>query len=72
MMSLGGFAVTAIAVWFAYGWLPGEPLAARVARGGITLLASITLFVEVPLLLAGLATGRIPSVVAVFRPQDDG
>ena len=70
MMSLGGFAVTAVAVWFAYGWLPEEPLAARVARGGITLLASITVFVEVPLLLVGLATRRIPSVVAVFRTPD--
>jgi hypothetical protein len=70
MMSLGGFAVTAIGVWFAYGWLPADPFAARVARGGITLLASITLFVEVPLLLIGLAMGRIPSVVAVFRPRN--
>jgi hypothetical protein len=72
MMSLGGFAVTAVAVWFAYGWLPEEPFAARVARGGITLLASITVFVEVPLLLVGLATRRIPSVVAVFRTPDSG
>jgi membrane-associated protease RseP (regulator of RpoE activity) len=69
MMSLGGFAVTAVAVWFAYGWLPEEPFAAKVARGGITVLASITLFVEVPLLLVGLATRRIPRVVAVFRPR---
>ena len=72
LMSLGGFAVTAIAIWFAYGWLPDEPFAAKVARGGITLLASITVFVEVPLLLVGLATGRIPSVVAVFTPREDG
>lgn len=72
MMSLGGFAVTAIAVWVAYGWLPEEPFAAKVARGGITLLASITVFVEIPLLLVGLATRRIPAVVAVFRPRDDG
>ena len=68
-MSVGGFVVSAFAVAFAYGWLPQEPFAARVARGGITILAAITLFIEVPLLLYGLATNRIPSVVAVFKPR---
>jgi hypothetical protein len=72
MMSLGGFAVTAVALWFAYGWLPEASFPARVARGGITLLASITVFVEVPLLLVGLAMRRIPPVVAVFTPHDLG
>jgi hypothetical protein len=67
LMSLGGFAVTGVAVLMAHFVLPADELAGRVARGGIFVLASITLFVEVPLLLYGLARGRIPAVVAVFR-----
>ena len=67
LMSLGGFAVTGVAVLAAHLLLPTDELAGRVARGGIFVLASITLFVEVPLLLYGLARGRIPGVVAVFR-----
>ena len=66
-MSLGGFAVTAVAVAIACLVLPSDQLAGRVARTGILVLASITLFVEVPLLLFGLAKRQIPSVVAVFR-----
>ena len=70
-MSLSGFAVTAAAV-FVVGWhLPDDWLAARVARGGVMVLAAITLFIEVPLLLYGLVTDQIPSVVAVFDPGRD-
>ncbi len=67
LMSLGGFAVTAVAIYLLYGVLPGEAFEVRVARAGTALLASITLFVEVPLLLVGLLLPKIPSVVAVFR-----
>lgn len=74
LMSLGGFAVTGVAVLAAHFLLPIDELAGRVARGGIFVLASITVFVEVPLLLYGLARGRIPGVVAVFRagPETSG
>ena len=74
LMSLGGFAVTGVAVLAANFLLPTDELAGRVARGGIFVLAGITLFVEVPLLLYGLARGRIPAVVAVFRagPETSG
>jgi hypothetical protein len=71
-MSLGGFAVTAIAVLVAQAWLHPDELSHRVARGGIFTLAGITLFIEVPLLVFGLATKQIPSVVAVFRYESSG
>lgn len=67
-MSLAGFVVTAVAVWFVYQVLPGDALATRVARGATLVLASLTVFVEVPLLLTGLVTGRIPPVEA-FETQ---
>ena len=68
VMSLAGFAVTAAAVVLV-GWhLPENWLATRVARGGVLVLAGITLFIELPLLIYGVITNRIPSVVAVFDP----
>jgi hypothetical protein len=66
VMSLSGFAVTAAALFVVYGILPGELFAARVARGGVTTLASITLFIEVPLWIYGTISGHIPKAVAVF------
>jgi hypothetical protein len=68
-MSIGGFIVTAAAMGFAYLVLPDGYMASRVARGGVTVLAAITVFVEVPLLVYGLLARRLPGVVAVFRPQ---
>jgi hypothetical protein len=68
-MSIGGFVVTAAAMGFVYFVLPDGYMASRVARGGVTVLASITVFVEVPLLLYGLLARRLPGVVAVFRPE---
>lgn len=65
VMSLGGFAVTAGTAWVAYGWMPGELLAARVARGAVVLLASLTVGLELPLLLLGVARGRVPAEAAV-------
>ena len=68
-MSVGGFVVTAAAMGFVYFVLPDGYMASRVARGGVTVLAAITVFVEVPLLLYGLVARRLPGVVAVFRPE---
>lgn len=65
IMSLGGFAVTAVVVFVAYGVLPGELLATRVARGVTVVLAFLTFALELPLLLYGVARGRVPVEVAV-------
>lgn len=61
-MSLCGFVVTAVAVAVALGPL-AEPLqSARVARGAIAFLASLTLFIEIPLLLFSLVSSKLPPV----------
>jgi hypothetical protein len=65
VMSLGGFAVTAAAVGIAYGVLPGNLLATRVARGAIVALTTLTVGLELPLLLYGIARGRVPREAAV-------
>ena len=62
VMSLSGFVVTGLAVWCALGPL-AEPLqAARVARGAIAFLASLTLFIEVPLVIWALVAPSLPPV----------
>lgn len=68
-MSVGGFIVTAAGMVVVYLVLPDGYMATRVARGGVTLLAAITVFVEVPLLVYGLLARRLPGAVAVFRTQ---
>jgi hypothetical protein len=65
VMSLGGFVVTAAAVGIAYGVLPGDLLATRVARGAIVALTTLTVGLELPLLLYGIARGRVPREAAV-------
>lgn len=61
-MSLCGFVVTGLAVAIAYGPL-AEPLqAARVARGAIAFLASLTLFLEIPILVFSLFSSNLPPV----------
>lgn len=65
VMSLGGFAVTGAAIAFAWGTLPDGLLATRVARGAIAFLATLTFGLELPLLLLGLARGRVPKEAAV-------
>ena len=65
-MSLSGFAVTAVALFVVYGLLPEPLLATRVARGLILFGASLTLFLEVPLLTISLVRGSILSNVEVF------
>ena len=62
VMSLGGFAVTACAVWLVYGALPEGLFATRVARGATLALASLTVFVEVPILFLGLLRSELPPV----------
>jgi hypothetical protein len=66
VMSFSGFAVTALAVWFAYGLLPGELLATRVARGAIALLTSLTVFLEIPIVIVSLLRRSALPPVEVF------
>lgn len=66
IMSLSGFAVTGVAVWAAYAWLPDGQLATRVGRGAVLVLAFFTVVLEVPLLLWSLARPTLPPV-EVFR-----
>lgn len=68
IMSLAGFAVTGVSLYVVYGLLPEAALATRVARGAVVFSASLTLFLEVPLLTASLLKGSILSQVEVF-PQ---
>lgn len=65
VMSLGGFAVTAVLVWLVYAVLPDGLLASRVARGAAVFLALLTLVLEVPLLAYALVRGGVPSQAAV-------
>ena len=66
LMSLSGFAVTGVALFVVYGLLPDGLLATRVARGMIVFGASLTLFLEVPLLTISLIRGSILANVEVF------
>jgi len=66
VMSLSGFAVTGLAIYVAYGLLPPEALATRVARGLVVFSASLTLFLEVPLLTLSLLKGSILAQAEVF------
>lgn len=66
IMSLAGFAVTVVALYVVYGLLPQEWLATRVARGFIVFAASLTLFLEVPLLVISLLRGATLAQVEVF------
>lgn len=70
IMSLGGFAVTGIAVWAVYALLPDGQLATRVARGAVLFLALLTVVLEFPLVLWSLARPTIPPV-EVFRTHKD-
>jgi hypothetical protein len=72
LMSLSGFAVTGIALVVVYGFLPQEALATRVARGLVVFGASLTVFVETPLLLVSLLSGSILPQVEVFPASETG
>lgn len=66
IMSLAGFAVTGMSLFVVYGLLPEHLLATRVARGFIVFGASLTLFLEVPLLTISLLRGATLAQVEVF------
>ncbi len=71
IMSFSGFVVTGLAVWCALGPLDLPLLAARVARGAIAFLASLTLFIEFPLVLYSLVASSLPPV-ETFPPRARG
>ena len=72
IMSLGGFAVTVLGILFVYSQLPVELLATRVVRGIVMFLASLTLLLEVPLLLFTIWSGEIPEAASVAAAPADG
>jgi hypothetical protein len=61
-MTFGGWLGTAAAVWVAYGLLPSELLATRVARGMTLLSVALVVVTEIPLVARALWTGRIPPI----------
>lgn len=69
VMSLGGFAVSAVTIWFVYAMLPDELLATRVARGLVVFLAFLTVILEVPLLVATLVRGQILEAASVAKSE---
>jgi hypothetical protein len=62
VMSFSGFAVTGVAIWVAYGWMPDELLCTRVARGSVMFLTSLTVFIEMPLVVWSLVARSLPPV----------
>jgi hypothetical protein len=69
-MSFAGFAATAVAVWIAYGVLPSELLAVRVARGAVALLTLLGLGIELPLVVWSVASRRLPPVETFARQPE--
>lgn len=65
VMSLGGFAVTALLVWSFYTFLPDGLLATRVARGAVLFLAFLGVVLELPLFTVALLRRAVPAAVAV-------
>ena len=65
VMSLAGFAATALTVWAFYAHLPDAYLATRVARGGALFLALLGVTLELPLLMMALFTKSVPKQAAV-------
>lgn len=66
VMSFAGFAVTGAALWFGYRVLPDPLLATRVARGAIVALASLTVFIEFPIVIVSLLRPKALPPVEVF------
>ena len=66
VMSVGGFIVTGLALVFAYQALPDGLQATRVARGAILFLASLTVFLEFPLVLLSFIRPNALPPVEVF------
>lgn len=72
-MSFAGFAATAVAVWVAYGLLPSELLATRVARGAVAFLTLLGLGIELPLVVWSVVSGSLPPVETFEkRPETPG
>lgn len=65
VMSISGFVATAAVIFAFYSFLPDAYLATRVARGGALFLAVLGVTLELPLLLTGIVTRRVPKQVAV-------
>lgn len=65
VMSVSGFVATAVVLFAFYTYLPDAYLATRVARGGVVFLALLGIVLELPLLLTGVLTKRVPKQVAV-------
>jgi ABC-type cobalamin transport system permease subunit len=74
IMSVGGFVVTALAMWLVYAGLPGDLFATRVARGVVSYLAFLTIFIELPLVVWALVSSHLPPVdtVSPDAPIDAG
>jgi hypothetical protein len=70
VMSFSGFVVTGLAIVCALGPLHEPLLAARVARGAIAFLASLTVFIEFPLVIYSLVTSRLPPI-EVFEARTE-
>jgi len=68
IMSVGGFVVTALAMWVVYAGLPGDLFATRVARGVVSFLAFLAVFVEFPLVIWALVRSDLPPV-DTFSPE---
>lgn len=69
-MTAGGWIGTATAVAVAYGALPSDLLASRVARGMALLSVALVVATEIPLVLRALWTGRIPPVETRRAPAE--
>jgi len=65
VMSVSGFVATAVFVFAYYAFLPDAYLASRVARGGALFLAFLGVVLELPLLMAGIFSRRVPKQVSV-------
>ncbi len=65
VMSVSGFVATAAVLFAYYTYLPDAYLATRVARGGVVFLALLTVVLEIPLLLTGIFTKKVPAQVSV-------
>ena len=65
VMSLAGFVATAAVLFAFYTYLPEPYLATRIARGSVVFLALLGVTLELPLLLVGVFTKRVPNQVAV-------
>jgi hypothetical protein len=61
-MSFAGFAATAVVIWVVYSVLPSDLLASRVARGLVLFLASLTVILEVPLVIYSILARRVPPI----------